>query len=179
MGHFGLSSPTRSLPPDMDVHTSEQRSFNMSRIRARDTKPEMLLRKGLHAAGYRFRLHDRGLPGHPDLTFPRFRAVVLVHGCFWHGHDCPMFRLPKTRPEFWAGKIAGNRARDVRTHEELMKAGWRIATVWECALRGHGKRPIDDVIGTLAGFLQGEAGQLTLEGTAPVRAPTECSAERG
>jgi DNA mismatch endonuclease (patch repair protein) len=150
----------------MDVHTPEQRSRNMSRIRGRDTKPEMLLRKGLHAAGFRFRLHDSKLPGRPDLVLSRYRAVVQVHGCFWHGHDCPRFRWPASRPEFWVSKIEGNRRRDLRAHEELRQAGWRVATVWECALRGRSKRPIDEVTRALADFLHGDAGQLLLEGAA-------------
>ena len=153
----------------MDVHTPEQRSHNMSRIRGRDTKPEMVLRKGLHAAGFRFRLHDRSLPGSPDLTFPRFRAVVLVHGCFWHGHECPMFRWPSSRPEFWAAKIKGNRIRDLRTQDELRQAGWRVATMWECALRGRSRRPIDEVIRTMAEFLRSDADLATLEGSAPAQ----------
>src|ERR1700719_1649815 len=97
-----------------DVLTPEQRRLNMSRIRGRDTKPELLLRRGLHAAGLRFRLHTERLPGRPGLVFPRYRAAILVHGCFWHGHDCPLFKLPATRSEFWASKIAGNRTRDNR-----------------------------------------------------------------
>src|ERR1700710_434307 len=91
-----------------DVHSPEVRSHNMSRIRGRDTKPEMLIRRGLHARGFRFRLHARDLPGRPDLVFPKRSAAVLVHGCFWHGHDCPMFHLPATRPEFWQAKINSN-----------------------------------------------------------------------
>ncbi|HEV2627679.1 MAG TPA: very short patch repair endonuclease [Pseudolabrys sp.] len=103
----------------MDVLTSEQRRLNMSRIRGKDTKPEMLLRRGLHAAGLRFRLHGAKLPGKPDIVFPKYHAVILIHGCFWHGHDCPLFRMPATRPEFWAKKISGNRERDVRTAQAL------------------------------------------------------------
>jgi DNA mismatch endonuclease (patch repair protein) len=149
----------------MDVHTAEQRSRNMSRVRGRDTKPEMLVRKGLHAAGFRFRLHDGKLPGRPDIVLPRHDAVVLVHGCFWHGHECPTFRWPASRPDFWQAKISGNRVRDLRAHEELILAGWRVATVWECALRGPGKRRVEEVIGSLTDFLRGDIGQVTLEGT--------------
>src|SRR5262245_13588963 len=102
-----------------DVHTPEVRSYNMSRVRGRDTRPEMLIRRGLHARGYRFRLHARELPGRPDLIFPARRAVLFVHGCFWHGHSCPMFRLPLSRQEFWAAKIEANRVRDARAVEAL------------------------------------------------------------
>jgi DNA mismatch endonuclease, patch repair protein len=95
-----------------DVLTPEQRRLNMSRIRGRDTKPELLLRRGLHARGFRFRLNRKDLPGCPDLVFPRFRAVMFVHGCFWHWHDCPMFKWPATRTDSWRKKIEGNTKRD-------------------------------------------------------------------
>jgi DNA mismatch endonuclease (patch repair protein) len=91
----------------MDVLTTEQRRHNMSRIRGKDTKPELQLRRALHAAGMRFRLHAAGLPGRPDIVLPRHRAVLLIHGCFWHGHECPLFRIPATRREFWTNKIRG------------------------------------------------------------------------
>lgn len=141
----------------VDVLTPEQRSFNMSRIRGRNTKPEMTLRCGLHALGFRFRLHRRDLPGRPDLVFTSRRAVIFVHGCFWHGHDCPMCRLPATRPEFWAGKIAGNRRRDQRAVYELRAAGWRVLVVWECALRGPARLPDGAVLARAAAFLRSEA----------------------
>jgi DNA mismatch endonuclease, patch repair protein len=136
-----------------DVLTPTQRRLNMSRIRGKDTKPELLLRRGLHARGFRFRLHRRELPGCPDLVFPRFRTVIFVHGCFWHGHDCLMFKLPATRAEFWAAKIAGNRKRDARALEGLSARGWRILIVWECAFRGRTRRPVDEVLDHVAGCL--------------------------
>lgn len=148
----------------MDVLTPEQRWHNMSRIRGKDTKPEMLLRRGLHAMGLRYRLHVRDLPGRPDLVFPRHRAVILVHGCFWHGHDCPLFRLPATRPEFWAAKIAGNRTRDQRTAGALHAAGWRVLTVWECCLKGPGRWPLDEVLRECAAFVRGYAYLRVFEG---------------
>jgi DNA mismatch endonuclease (patch repair protein) len=107
----------------------------MAGIRGRDTKPELLIRKGLHAKGVRYRLHAKELPGRPDLYLPRFNAVILVHGCFWHGHDCRYFKVPKTRPEFWLGKIDSNRSRDVRTQQALQDSGLRILVIWECAIR--------------------------------------------
>jgi DNA mismatch endonuclease (patch repair protein) len=142
----------------MDVLTLEQRRHNMSRIRGKDTKPEMLLRRGLHACGLRFRLHVRSLPGSPDLVFPRHRAVILVHGCFWHGHNCPLFKLPATRPEFWAAKIAGNRTRDQRTAAALRAAGWRVLTVWECCLKGPGRRELGEVLADCEAFVRGDTG---------------------
>ncbi|MFG1193394.1 MULTISPECIES: very short patch repair endonuclease [Xanthobacter] len=147
-----------------DVLSPEQRSLNMSRIRGRDTKPELLIRRGVHAAGLRFRLHLRGLPGRPDLVFPRHRAVILVHGCFWHGHHCPMFKLPATRAEFWAAKIGGNSARDRRDLEDLAAAGWRVLVVWECSLKGPARRPIADVISCCAAFVRGDQNRMELAG---------------
>jgi DNA mismatch endonuclease (patch repair protein) len=119
-----------------DALTPEQRSAQMSRIRGKDTKLELLVRYALHAAGLRYRLGGAGLPGRPDLVFPRHKTVVFVDGCFWHGHDCHLFRLPKTRPDFWKAKIDANRARDVRVDSELVALGWRPLHLWECELRG-------------------------------------------
>jgi DNA mismatch endonuclease (patch repair protein) len=120
-----------------DVVSPEVRSRMMAGIGPANTKPEMLLRRGLHALGWRYRLHDRRLPGRPDLVFPGRRAVIFVNGCFWHGHDCHLFRWPQSRAEFWLEKISGNIRRDRRTREELLAGGWRIAEVWECTLKGH------------------------------------------
>ena len=119
-----------------DVHTPAQRSFNMSRVRGKDTKPELLVRQFLHANGYRFRLHRKDLPGRPDITLPRLRTVIFVHGCFWHRHGgCPYFVVPKTRTDFWMEKIGRNVANDERQQAELRAAGWRVLVVWECELR--------------------------------------------
>ncbi|WP_253389746.1 very short patch repair endonuclease [Methylorubrum extorquens] len=126
----------------------------MSRIRGRDTKPELILRKSLHAAGFRYRIHARELPGRPDIVFPRYRAAIFVHGCFWHGHNCPMFKLPSTRQEFWSTKIIGNRQRDQRKATELKSAGWRILTIWECSLTGPARRPPDELTACCSEFLK-------------------------
>jgi DNA mismatch endonuclease, patch repair protein len=107
----------------------------MSAIRARDTKPEMLVRRALHRAGYRFRLHRRDLPGRPDLVLPKHRIAIFVHGCFWHRHLCPAFVWPKTRSEFWRAKIEGNVRRDRAARLSLRRAGWRDITIWECETR--------------------------------------------
>lgn len=137
-----------------DVLTPEQRRLNMSRIRGKNTKPELVLRRGLHARGLRFRLHRADLPGKPDLVFPRYRAVILVHGCFWHGHGCPLTKMPATRRDFWATKIAGNKARDQRALAALHAVGWRTLVVWECALRGPDRRLEDVVLSACARFLE-------------------------
>jgi len=125
----------------------------MARIRSTDTKPEMILRRGLHAAGFRYRLHVPGLPGKPDIVLPKFRSVVFVHGCFWHGHaDCKNFRVPKTRPEFWTAKINANRDRDDGAIGALRNAGWRVLVVWECATRSI---CVDNLVQIVAEWLQG------------------------
>lgn len=118
----------------MDRIAPEDRSRLMSRVRSVDTKPEMVVRRRLHAAGLRFRLHRKDLPGRPDLVLPRLRIAVFVHGCFWHGHEeCDRGRRrPKTRTEFWDRKLQENRGRDARVAAELQALGWRVVTVWEC-----------------------------------------------
>jgi DNA mismatch endonuclease (patch repair protein) len=119
-----------------DVHSPEARRRNMAAIRANNTRPELIVRKALHALGYRFRLHVRSLPGRPDIVLAKHRAVIFINGCFFHGHHCSYFRWPATRAQFWRSKIAGNRERDIRNVSDLQRRGWRVLTVWECALRG-------------------------------------------
>ena len=128
-----------------DRLTPEQRSFNMSRVRGRDTTPELTVRRALHAQGFRFRLHRADLPGRPDIVLRKWNTVILVHGCFWHHHDCDLFRWPATRPEFWKSKIAKNVERDRIAAEALGTNGWRVVTVWECALRGTARLPSDEL----------------------------------
>lgn len=120
----------------VDSLTPEQRSAQMSRIRGSNTKLEVLVRKALHARGFRYRLGGAGLPGRPDIVLPKYKTAIFVHGCFWHGHQCPLYRLPKTRPEFWQAKIDSNRTRDLRVSEQLASMNWRSLVVWECSLRG-------------------------------------------
>lgn len=136
----------------------------MSAIRGVDTRPEMQIRRGLHARGFRYRLHDRKLPGTPDIVLPKHHAVIFVNGCFWHGHGCPLFRWPATREEFWRAKITGNMERDARNEAMLRAGGWRIATIWECALKGREKLPADAVIDSLSDWLCSDGQRLTLEG---------------
>ena len=120
----------------MDNQTKEQRHYTMSRIRGKDTKPEILVRKYLFGLGLRYRKNDKRLPGHPDIVFPKYKAVVFVNGCFWHGHEgCKYYVLPKSNCEFWSSKIERNRARDVRDRQELEAKGWRVIVVWECELK--------------------------------------------
>jgi DNA mismatch endonuclease (patch repair protein) len=136
----------------VDVVDAATRSRMMSGIRGRNTKPEVLIRSLLHRNGLRFRLDARDLPGRPDIVLPRFRAVVFVHGCFWHGHGCPLFKWPQTRPDFWRDKIGRNRSNDRRAVDALLERGWRVAVIWECALRG-ANRDVAGVIGRLTGWL--------------------------
>lgn len=119
-----------------DTLTPAERSMVMARIRGKDTKPELTVRRLVHAMGYRYRLHDRRLPGTPDLVFTGRRKVILVHGCFWHRHEsCPLARLPKTRRNFWKPKLEGNKQRDQRKMAELEELGWQVLVVWECETR--------------------------------------------
>lgn len=121
-----------------------QRSAHMAKIKSKNTKPEVLLRKALHALGYRYRLHDRKLPGKPDLVFPSRKKVVFINGCFWHGHDCPVgSRLPKTNTEFWRDKRAKNQARDERQLAQLDLLGWESLVVWECDVKAAQGVPIE------------------------------------
>ena len=134
-----------------DTVSPEVRSRMMSAVKSKNTKPELQVRTVLHALGFRFRLHRSDLPGKPDLVFPRYHAVVFIHGCFWHGHDCILFRWPKTRREFWRSKIESNVRRDHEHMRALVHDGWRVATIWECALRGRTRLSIDSV-GEKCGF---------------------------
>jgi DNA mismatch endonuclease, patch repair protein len=119
-----------------DVHSRETRSYNMSRIRSKNTKPEVLLRKVLFAKGFRFRIHDRILPGKPDIVMKKYRTAIFVHGCFWHGHaNCRYYVIPKTRTEWWTKKIEGNRNNDTKKKAALKSAGWNVIEVFECGLK--------------------------------------------
>lgn len=119
----------------MDRLSPERRSWLMSRIRSRDTKPEIAVRSILHRSGYRFRLHRKDLPGSPDIVLPGRSTVVFVHGCFWHGHSCKCDKMPKSRTEYWAEKIVANRRRDARQRRHLRALGWRVVVVWECEIK--------------------------------------------
>lgn len=143
----------------------------MSGIKGANTAPELAIRSGLHRLGYRFRLHDRKLPGRPDIVLRSRGAVIEVRGCFWHGHDCNLFRWPKSRREFWAQKIIGNINRDTRNRLELFNAGWRVAEIWECQLKGQQKRPLEDVLADLSDFLQSSTTHLVIGGEQTVGVP--------
>lgn len=119
-----------------DVHDKLTRSFNMSQIKGKDTKPEMLVRKFLHSQGFRYKLHDKKLPGKPDLVFPKFKTVIFIHGCYWHGHDnCKYFVEPKTRTAWWLNKIQGNKQRDLDNFLKIRAEGWKVIIIFECELK--------------------------------------------
>lgn len=119
-----------------DVHNKATRSYNMSQIKGKNTKPEMLVRKFLHARGFRYKLHDKTLPGKPDLVLPKYKTVIFVNGCFWHAHaGCRDYVVPKTRTEWWLKKINGNIANDLKAEKALKEEGWIIITLWECELK--------------------------------------------
>lgn len=142
-----------------DVVSPSKRSQMMSGIRSKNTLPELIVRRGLHARGFRYRLHDRKLPGKPDLVFPRFRSVILVHGCFWHGHQCHLFRMPSTRTEFWERKIGRNRERDAEVKAALLSLGWRVLEVWECELRAARNSDYVPIVDRIAEWLSLSASE--------------------
>lgn len=124
----------------MDKHSRETRSYNMSRIKATNTKPEETVRKYLFSKGFRYRKNDKRLPGKPDIVLPKYKTVVLINGCFWHGHEgCRYFVVPKTNTEFWVEKISKNILRDRNNEEKLKELGWKVITVWECELKNDRK----------------------------------------
>jgi DNA mismatch endonuclease (patch repair protein) len=147
-----------------DIVTPAVRSRMMSGIRGKNTRPELVVRRLLHAAGFRYRLHDKRLPGKPDLVFPKYRAAVFVHGCFWHGHDCHLFKIPKTREDFWRIKIAGNIKRDQEASELLSSKGWRVGVIWECALKGKTRLDLDSIVRTASAWLKSSESEVELRG---------------
>ncbi len=136
----------------MDPLTPTQRSERMSRVRHKDTKPEMVVRRLTHSLGYRYRLHRRDLPGQPDVVFPSRRKIILVHGCFWHQHGCPIYRYPKSRLEFWAPKLERNIRRDRENQARLRELGWEVLVVWECQAK---RKDTSDLATQLQAFLDG------------------------
>lgn len=149
-----------------DVVPPHVRSKMMSGIRSANTKPELQVRSGLHRLGHRFRLHEKRLPGTPDLVFPRRGAALFVHGCFWHGHGCHLFKWPRSRSDFWRSKIARNREVDFRAETLLTQLGWRRGVVWECALRGKLRMPQIELMRELDEWLRSDRDRIELSGGA-------------
>ena len=136
-----------------DVVDKVTRSRMMSGIKGKDTKPELQIRQMLHRRGFRYRLHASNLPGKPDLVFPKYHAVIQIHGCFWHRHQCHMFKWPKSRTDFWREKINSNALRDLQNELLLAERGWRVLTVWECSLKGKLRKPLDELGEEIASWL--------------------------
>ncbi len=139
-----------------DVVDKKTRSRMMSGIRGKDTKPELLIRKQLHKLGFRYKLHDRKLPGKPDMVFPKYKAIIFVNGCFWHGHNCHLFKWPSSRVEFWHDKITRTQEKDKENFDALLEKGWRVLKIWECSLKGKEKLPTETVIIKAVEWLKSE-----------------------
>jgi len=139
-----------------DIVDTKTRSRMMAGIKGKNTKPEVYIRSLLHRAGFRFRIHVDSLAGKPDIVLKRYRAVIFVNGCFWHAHHCHLFKQPSTRPEFWRQKINGNRERDLSNIRKLMDSGWRVLTVWECAMKGKKKLEEADLIEQVSKWIEGD-----------------------
>lgn len=140
-----------------DIVDKQTRSRMMSGIRGKNTKPELVVRQALHARGFRYRLHRKDLAGKPDITLPRYNAVVFINGCFWHGHSCHLFKWPKTRPEFWRSKIGANQERDRKSIETLLDRGWRVFILWECSVKNARAESLASVIDDLSSWITGSS----------------------
>lgn len=145
-----------------DIVDRPTRSRMMSGFGTKDTKPELIIRKALHHRGFRYRLNCRDIPGKPDIVLQKYKAIIFVHGCFWHQHNCHLFKWPSSNTEFWNKKLTHNRLHDERIHSRLIEDGWRIATIWECSLRSAQRLPIDWIVRRLSDWLEKET-TTTLE----------------
>lgn len=145
-----------------DVFSPEKRSEVMSKIQGKDTKPELKIRKALHALGYRYRIHDKNIKGKPDLKLTKYNALIFVHGCFWHGHDCHLFKWPQKNAEFWRNKITGNIERDKRNIALLRNEGWRVLVIWECVIKGKYSIDFQKLIDKIDVWLKSDSQFLSL-----------------
>ncbi|MDD3013714.1 MAG: very short patch repair endonuclease [Candidatus Gastranaerophilales bacterium] len=147
-----------------DIVTPEKRSKMMAGIKGKDTKPEKIIRKGLFARGYRYKLHDKTLPGKPDIIFPKKKILIFVHGCFWHKHNCHLFKWPSSRQDFWKEKIEGNYKRDKENIKTLENAEWRVLIIWECALKGKTKLSEDDALNSIEDWIKSNTKEMQITG---------------
>ena len=152
-----------------DIKSPAARSKNMAAIKGKNTKPELLIRKALYARGFRYRLHDTKLPGKPDLVLKKYNAIILIHGCFWHKHDCYLFKWPATRVDFWKNKIESNVIRDAKQKEAYKELGWKILTIWECALKGKNKLDFNQVIDRIELWLLTATEDSEIKGEEPIK----------
>ncbi len=150
-----------------DIVDKAVRSRMMAGIKGVNTRPELLVRKGLHRKGFRYRLHLEGLPGKPDMVFSKYGALILINGCFWHHHDCHLFKWPSTRKGFWRKKILANKARDLRNMATYNDLGWKSLVIWECAIKGKTRRPIDEIVNTAANWIQFDTQSSEIKGFSP------------
>ncbi len=148
----------------MDVVNKQKRSEMMSGIKGKDTRGELAIRKGLHKLGFRYQLHRKDLPGKPDLVFPKYNAVIFVNGCFWHAHNCHLFKWPSSRAEFWQEKISSNKIRDSNNFNKYIDLGWKVLIIWECSLKGKTRRNLNEVINTAANWLLYDSQNAEIEG---------------
>jgi len=148
----------------MDVVPVEKRSEMMGGIRSKNTKPELIVRKMLHSAGYRYRLHSKAVPGTPDIVLKKYNAVIFINGCFWHFHECAIGNLPKSNTEFWEKKLNNNRARDATKIKDCEAAGWRVLTIWECATKGKRRLAFVDLNSTLTSWLRDGTSNKSIVG---------------
>lgn len=147
-----------------DVVSPETRSRMMSGIRGKNTKPEILIRSQLHQSGYRFRIHDSKLPGKPDIVLKKYQAVIFVHGCFWHQHECYLFKWPKTRPDFWREKIGRNYENDKIVIKKLISLNWRVCIIWECAVKGSKIKNLPSILASMSAWLNSKENRLEISG---------------
>lgn len=148
-----------------DVHSKEIRSKNMAAIKSKNTKPELLIAEALKSRGFVFQIHDKTLPGRPDFVMLEYRAVIFVHGCFWHGHDdCHLFKWPESRTEFWKKKITGNVERDKKNIKALQREGWWVLEIWECSIKGRNKMPFDELVNKIEHWVLYEMKSKSLRG---------------
>ncbi len=147
-----------------DIVSKQTRSRMMAGIKGKDTRLELLLRSGLHRRGFRFRLHGKNLPGRPDVVLPKYRAVIQANGCFWHGHDCSLFKVPSTNRDMWVQKIDRNRERDERNRAALESAGWRVLDVWECSVKGPDRRDADLVLQEVCDWVDHGESSMQIRG---------------
>ncbi len=138
-----------------DIVDTQTRSQMMARIKSKNTSIETAIRKSLFSRGYRYRINDRKLPGHPDIVLKKYKTIIFIHGCFWHAHNCSLFKIPSTNKEFWIKKFEQNKLRDIQVIQTLLQNGWRVLVVWECSMKGKNKRKFDSLIEEIEMWLNG------------------------